>query len=274
MSNATELLDVQPKKTASEQKLKSVPKEVTKAEEKLPKYGILYFGDTMGKMTVINYLQGKVVGNENSIDPAKQLVIFNVQTKSESENNKVSKGLETLLSEFGTPNDIKEIPSTFKNHSDAYLHSFNNKEFIAKVIEVMGDEIRHLVFTFDNSCFTGLVGNFNVGQIETNTDEYNATRKDKHPVRLIYENSHKDLFVELQRYFEYIRTLFNTKKDAQAIELLNGNMEIDIEDMTDEKRKENAKNYFVARDTPETPLHIKTIIDNDPNKTFYVRQYK
>lgn len=261
-----------------QEETKKSSKKGNKAEENLPKFAILYFGDTMGKITIMNYLEGRVAGNEKHIDPAKQLVIFNVTTKSDAENNKVSKGLEHLISELGTPNEIRDIQSSFKNHSDAYLHSFNDKGFIGKVIETMGDEIRFLVFTGDNSAYTGLAGCFNVAAMETNTDAINAERKksEKHPIRLIYENAQKDLFNELQRYFEYIRTLFNLQKDSVANDLLNGNMEIDLNDMADEKLKRIAFNYIEARNSTDSvlPLQIKSVLDNDPNKTFYVRQYK
>lgn len=267
---AATVLEEKPKAT-----VKDVPKKAIKAEEnipKLPKWALLYFGDTVGKLTLIQYLKGEVMGNVNHIDPAKQLVLFIATTNNATENSKVKTGLDILMKGFGTINEVTEIKTEFKNQSDAYLHAFNNESFLTKVIETMGDDIQFLVFTFDHSCFSGLNRNFDVAKLETFINNYNAANPDKPPKRLIYENVGRDIYTQTQKYFEVIRDLYGEKKDDIANGLLDNNIEIDTAELKDEKTKQVAANYFKVADTPELPLEITAKLDNA--KTFYVRQYK
>jgi hypothetical protein len=252
-----------------------VTKKANKQEEKLVKYAVLYFGDMIGKATVINYLNGTVAGNPGFIKPDKQLVIYQVTAGDKAENAKVTKGLETLIQEYGSPNQIVEIPTKFKNQSDAYLHSFNNTEFMTKVIETMGDDVIFLAFTFDQSCFSGLAALFDVGALETATDEYNASRPDKHPIRLIYENMQKDLGQETIKYFQRINELYVMKKD-QLAEDINDTIRIDPDVMAEGKAKEVAKHYFLVHNTSDNSILIKATLDEKKptEKTFYVGQYK
>lgn len=264
------VLEEKPKNT-----IKDVPKKVIKAEgntSKLPKWAVLYFGDTVGKITLIQYLKGEVMGNINHIDPAKQLVLFVGTTNDATENSKVKNGLDTLMKQFGTINEVTDIKTEFKNQSDAYLHSFNNDSFLTKVIETMGDDIQFLVFTFDHSCFSGLNRSFNVAKLETFINNYNAANPDKPPKRLIYENVGRDIYSLTQKYFDIVRELYNQKKDDVANGLLDNNIEIDTTELKDEKTKEIAANYFKIADTVELPLGITAKLDDA--KTFYVRQYK
>ena len=271
MSETT--LEGKPESVAVEPKSSKKANKV--AEEKLMKYAILYFGDMMGKATLINYLNGTVAGNPGHIKPDKQLVIYQVTAGDKSENTKVSKGLETLIQEFGSPNQIVEIPAKFKNQSDAYIHGFNNSEFLTKIIDTMGDDVTFLAFTFDQSCFSGLSAMFDVGALETATDEYNASRPGKHPIRLIYENMQKDLGQETIKYFQRINEFYSMKKD-QLAEDLNDTIKIDPDIMAEGKAKEVAKNYFLVHHTPDNSILIKATLDEKTpaEKTFYVSQYK